>query len=179
MRISQIKTYALLAAAAAIFVGCASTSGGAAGGGGAVCAPADTLTTWTPVGGTFTPENDKCGKPTAGTFTVSGAGGSFEKSIRQLPQGMWYLSADLKSDCADVTLRAGGPTGAGAGAMETLSGGRFATAGYVGTSELSLAVLVKTKRQPCDVKIAGVNIDNKPPAGMAPAPMPPGSPARP
>jgi hypothetical protein len=162
-------------------LGCATakSSGVANVGQGCIDAPLDGKD-WTAVGGTFTPEDkDKCNRTVGGTFWMGGAGASFEKQIAGMsPATTWYMEATVTSSCAKIDVVAGSP-GAGMMLGRSMGGSRYAAAGYVQSSSLAVAVLMKGGKSGCDVKISGIHITQTPPAGMDALPPAPGAPTSP
>ncbi len=160
---------------------CATTGGGGSASNvanGCVDAPLDGPD-WKALGGTFVADaKDKCGRTTGGTFTLSGAGASFEKSVPHMQAATtWYFDAVAATGCAEVKAVAGSP-GAGMMPGKTMGGDRYAAAGYVHSSELSVALLFKGTAG-CAIKISSVHIGQTPPAGMDALPPAPGAPTSP
>jgi hypothetical protein len=159
-------------------LGCATAkSGGVANvGQGCIDAPLDGPD-WTPVGGKFTPEDkDKCNRTVSGTFWMGGVGASFEKEVRGMQAGTtWYTEATVVSSCAEINVVTGSP-GGGMMPGRSMGGNRYAAAGYVQSSSLAVAVLMKNGKSGCDVKISGIHITQTPPAGMDALPPAPGAP---
>lgn len=135
---------------------------------------------WKAVGGKFTPEGtDKCGRVVAGTFWMAGPGSSFEKSVPHMtPASTWYLEANVVTSCAEVAVTAGSP-GGGLMPGKSMGGNRYVAAGYVQSSELSVAVLLSKGKSGCDAKISAVHLTQTPPAGMEALPPAPGAPTSP
>lgn len=134
---------------------------------------------WKALGANFVADQkDKCGRTTGGTLTLTTPGASFEKSIPHMTAATsWYFDAVAATSCAEVKAVAGSPGGQMRPGI-TMGGDRYAAAGYVQSSELSVALLFKGTVG-CTVKISAVHIGQTPPSGMEALPPAPGAPGMP